>query len=740
MAANRKLLSEIQQVLKKIEEGVEIFDETIAKVYAAETQTLKEKFESDLKKEIKKLQRLRDQVKTWLSSNEVKDKNQLSEAKRLIETKMELFKVCEKDTKTKAYSKEGLAREAKLDPKEAAREEKRQWLNDCLEQLNDLINTIEAEKEKASNAKGNKNKNKENMEKFDNRIQKQKFHVGKIELILRLLDSEELDPSELDNIKDSLEYYLETAADDDGALGVEHEFDIYEDLGLEQYTANHEFSPRGHSADAHGEDEKVPAPMSLPEKEPEKPVEKEKEKEKEKHAEPSHPPAPAATNAKAAVPPVAAKTITKGVTVASVVAANLEKSPAAVTSPPGAPAPKAAAAHGEKSDKPQPTIAQVVSGNLNPPSEAKASPAAPAQQPAKTAASVVASPPPNVPHPPPGVTVPPAQPAPVPAPVAAPILTTPPQPVAPAPPILQPPAAPPAPVVTVPVTPPVGLTQPQAFAGQMPSLTDEMDKLSLSRNQLPPQPGLQAVGAQPGLVVGPGVAPQKMTSPQQPALQAPAMQAALKGSPTKVPQNVVGFPPTGIPGVPEVGGLNKPIGEISPAMSGLGGLIGTPVSSGLATTPNLPAGFTPEMLNTLAILKQASQFMPEPEQDRPPQYVPRNFYNTHPAFPSTPLFSNNETTQLFDKLSWDTYFFAFYFQQGSYQQYLAAKKLKKGSWRFHKKYTTWFQRHNEPKVATKDYEEGTYLYFDFESGWCNRIKTEFKFEYAFLEDEVNINN
>ncbi|KAL5062166.1 hypothetical protein RYX36_023903, partial [Vicia faba] len=61
----------------------------------------------------------------------------------------------------------------------------------------------------------------------------------------------------------------------------------------------------------------------------------------------------------------------------------------------------------------------------------------------------------------------------------------------------------------------------------------------------------------------------------------------------------------------------------------------------------------------------------------------------------------------------DTLFFAFYYQQNTYQQYLAAKELKKQSWRYHRKYNTWFQRHEEPKVATNDFEQGTYVYFDF---------------------------
>ena len=44
---------------------------------------MKEKYEGDLKKEIKKLQRLRDQVKSWLGSSEVKDKTLLTEARKV---------------------------------------------------------------------------------------------------------------------------------------------------------------------------------------------------------------------------------------------------------------------------------------------------------------------------------------------------------------------------------------------------------------------------------------------------------------------------------------------------------------------------------------------------------------------------------------------------------------------------------------------------------------------------------
>ena len=47
----------------------------------------------------------------------------------------------------------------------------------------------------------------------------------------------------------------------------------------------------------------------------------------------------------------------------------------------------------------------------------------------------------------------------------------------------------------------------------------------------------------------------------------------------------------------------------------------------------------------------------------------------------------------------------------------AARELKKNSWRFHKQYLTWFQRLEEPKVITDEYEQGTYVYWDYDQQW-----------------------
>jgi len=80
------LSGEIDRCLKKVSEGVETFEDIWQKVHNATNTNQKEKYEADLKKEIKKLQRLRDQIKSWIASAEIKDKSTLLDTRKLIET------------------------------------------------------------------------------------------------------------------------------------------------------------------------------------------------------------------------------------------------------------------------------------------------------------------------------------------------------------------------------------------------------------------------------------------------------------------------------------------------------------------------------------------------------------------------------------------------------------------------------------------------------------------------------
>lgn len=80
------LSAEIDRTLKKVSEGVELFEGIYEKMQASTNQAQKEKLEAELKTQIKRLQRMRDQIKTWVAGNDIKDKSLLLDNRKLIET------------------------------------------------------------------------------------------------------------------------------------------------------------------------------------------------------------------------------------------------------------------------------------------------------------------------------------------------------------------------------------------------------------------------------------------------------------------------------------------------------------------------------------------------------------------------------------------------------------------------------------------------------------------------------
>eukprot|EP00240_Pyramimonas_obovata_P016158 CAMPEP_0118922900 /NCGR_PEP_ID=MMETSP1169-20130426/1649_1 /TAXON_ID=36882 /ORGANISM="Pyramimonas obovata, Strain CCMP722" /LENGTH=288 /DNA_ID=CAMNT_0006863829 /DNA_START=83 /DNA_END=946 /DNA_ORIENTATION=+ len=229
MGDKRKLQTEIERTLKKVQEGVEIFDGIWNKVYESENSNQKEKFEADLKKEIKKLQRYRDQIKTWSANSDIKDKKQLLDARKLIEREMERFKVCEKETKTKAFSKEGLGQQPKTDPKERARGETRDWLNHTVDELNTQVDMFEAEMEGLVVKKGKARPPR--LTHLEESVSRHKEHVLRLEQILRLVDNDVIQPEEVADIKDFVDDYLERNQEDfDEFCDVD---ELYESLGVD---------------------------------------------------------------------------------------------------------------------------------------------------------------------------------------------------------------------------------------------------------------------------------------------------------------------------------------------------------------------------------------------------------------------------------------------------------------------------------------------------------------------------
>ena len=107
---------------------------------------------------------------------------------------MEKFKVVERETKTKAYSKEGLTSGIKLDPAEKERHDTGHWLNTCIDSLNIQIDQFEAEIESLgqSKKKKNRNENLEKIEEYQTFCEKHRDHVQKLEALLRMLDNDQV--------------------------------------------------------------------------------------------------------------------------------------------------------------------------------------------------------------------------------------------------------------------------------------------------------------------------------------------------------------------------------------------------------------------------------------------------------------------------------------------------------------------------------------------------------------------
>uniref|UniRef100_A0A669ETL8 CCR4-NOT transcription complex subunit 3 n=1 Tax=Oreochromis niloticus TaxID=8128 RepID=A0A669ETL8_ORENI len=240
----RKNSGEIDRCLKKVAEGVEQFEDIWQKLHNAANTNQKEKYEADLKKEIKKLQRLRDQIKTWVASNEIKDKRQLVENRKLIETQMERFKIVERETKTKAYSKEGLGLAQKVDPAQREKEEVGTWLTNTIDTLNMQVDQFESEVESLSVQTRKKKGDKEKQDR--------------IEELKKFIERHRWKPSGRSRSEDDVEYYIDSSQDPDFE---ENEF-LYDDLDLEDIPQSLvATSPPGHS---HLEDEIFQQSSSTP--------------------------------------------------------------------------------------------------------------------------------------------------------------------------------------------------------------------------------------------------------------------------------------------------------------------------------------------------------------------------------------------------------------------------------------------------------------------------------------------
>lgn len=819
MGASRKLQGEIDRVLKKVQEGVDVFDSIWNKVYDTDNMNQKEKFEADLKKEIKKLQRYRDQIKTWLQSSEIKDKKALLDARKSIEREMERFKICEKETKTKAFSKEGLVQQPKTDPKEKAKSETRDWLNNVVGELELQIDTFEAEMEGLSVKKGKTRPPR--LTHLETSIARHKAHIMKLELILRLLDNEELSPEQINDVKDFLEDYVERNQEDFDEFSDVDE--LYNTLPLDKVESLEELVTIVAPSLV-----KVAPTSSQQSASVQEPTEETASQDSNSDSGPRTPPSkpnPVSSSA-FSIPPVVHAT-----SVPLNVSAHVSGASSAPSAIPGSIPARSIVD----------TVSAAVSSQLSisVPAIEEESVNVPDRRPSPVLADVGlkgigrTSPVPSVP-PSPGA-VPSSNmtlgAVPLASEVAKRNILGADERLASS--VVAGRASPSSPGVQWrPGTPFQNQTE---FRGRPEIAPDQREKFlqrfqqvqqqgqnnvlggmpalgSGNQKQLPgqqqnsllPQLNSQSSSLTPQAGLGLGIQSSGLNTSMPTSLQqAPSLhqQAAQQGSVTNGPRDAdVGYTtaeeqqqnlsdPTAevIPGsslvknlmnedelkasfVKDVPMRDSPSplmesmqlqrdtdlshGFLHPSQpspsAGLGVIGRRSVANlgaiGDSVTPN-PEGMHDQMY-CVQMLEAAFHKLPQPkDSERAKSYIPRNPAATPSSFPQVqaPIVNNPAFWERLgmDPSGTDALFFAFYFQQNTYQQYLAARELKKQSWRYHRMWNMWFQRHEEPKIATDEYEKGTYIYFDYNvknddlhHGWCQRLKHDFEFVYNYLEDEL----
>lgn len=146
---------------------------------------------------------------------------------------MERFKVVERETKTKAYSKEGLGAVQKLDPAQRQKDEVRQWLTQSISELQIQIEMYESEMESLVVGKKKRlDKDKQDrMDELKAKFERHKYHIGKLEKLLRMLDNDGVEVEQVRRIKDDVEYYIESSQEPD----FEENIFMYDDIvGLDE--------------------------------------------------------------------------------------------------------------------------------------------------------------------------------------------------------------------------------------------------------------------------------------------------------------------------------------------------------------------------------------------------------------------------------------------------------------------------------------------------------------------------
>ncbi|XP_033229721.1 CCR4-NOT transcription complex subunit 3 [Belonocnema kinseyi] len=678
MAATRKLQGEIDRCLKKVTEGVETFEDIWQKVHNATNSNQKEKYEADLKKEIKKLQRLRDQIKSWIASGEIKDKSTLLDYRKLIETQMERFKVVERETKTKAYSKEGLGAAQKLDPAQKEREEVSNWLANSIDALNLQLDTFESEIESLLAGKKKRlDKDKQDrMDELKGKLEKHRYHIRKLETLLRMLDNMSVEVNTIKRIKDDVEYYIESSQEPDFE---ENEY-IYDDIiGLDEVELSGVGIPSSATTDSNNSNETGGTPTSTNSGTspiPSPPLSSTMHNHSSDSSTDTDKKTKPTTGSTALIKPnlLTSSTPSKTIPMTLSHSSPISTSNHVATTNAGNFA-TVAASHSNsqvihstssktscKIEHYSCTMEESTQGSEN------------GLLSSSSTSSVTSSTPQVISQ---HSNPPPAQPSHV-----------------------------------------LHSQQSQNHIGEtemttpVPPSSSPQSSVSSRSSPIPANSCSPAPSTANGLI--PKI-PEGMSTLKSIAQQV-IVRAGLEIPPCEPNRNIYDSPKA-----------NSTITNNNNATSE------AHIPPLLGVAPLGPVPLQKEHQHQFQMMEAAYYHMPHPsDSERLRAYLPRNLCQTPPYYQQVQL-PHSDTVEFFQRLSTETLFFIFYYMEGSKGQYLAAKALKKQSWRFHTKYMMWFQRHEEPKIINEEYEQGTYIYFDYEK-WGQRKKEGFTFEYKYLED------
>lgn len=207
-------------------------------------ESQKEKLESDLKREIKKLQKNRELIKNWQLSDTVEvvvTPSKLQEYRKLVEEAMEKYKEVEKSSKMKSFSNQSIMLASLEESQNLSKEaiEVISFLEDSIEQITGQLENLELEYDKLSGRKNKKNSSIESeRQELENFINMDKFHLERFESIIDYVKQKQIDPNLVLKIKDDITFYLESNQEPDF---IDDET-LYDEI-IQQATSNYKYTP-----------------------------------------------------------------------------------------------------------------------------------------------------------------------------------------------------------------------------------------------------------------------------------------------------------------------------------------------------------------------------------------------------------------------------------------------------------------------------------------------------------------